>query len=95
MAPWHSKPSLEAERNGDKSHEDHQTAIREVPKPTESEHVRQRDKKPHAGPPSLRQRRLRRGRTGVAKGKILFRVPGHRLQAVLRVSKKRSEMSRP
>jgi len=47
---------LEAERNGDKNHEDHQTAIREVPKPTESEHVRQRDKKPHAGPPSLGQR---------------------------------------
>jgi len=47
---------LEAERNGDKNHEDHKTAIREVPKPTESEHVRQRDKKPHAGPPSLGQR---------------------------------------
>jgi len=55
-ASFMASSSLEAERNGDKSHEDHQTAIREVPKPTESEHVRQRDKKPHAGPPSLRQR---------------------------------------
>jgi hypothetical protein len=51
-ASFMASSSLEAERNGDKSHEDHQTAKGS----SESEHVRQRDKKPHAGPPSLRQR---------------------------------------
>jgi hypothetical protein len=60
---------LEAERNGDKNDEDHQTAIREVPKPTESEHVRQRDKKPRAVRQVWGSGWLRRERTGVVSGK--------------------------